>query len=180
MYYNDRRDTPDSASISEKKDDSRLEDGVMIAPVLTAGTTNADAVASTIEDPKETARLIRKLDWHVIPICSVLYLFSFLDRTAIGNARTLGMEKALSLTGEEYAAALSVFFGLYCLLEVPSNLILKKIGAKKWIPIIVVAWGLVMLLTGTSKNFEALLAWRILLGAAEAGLFPGITVSRGP
>ena len=92
------------------------------------------------------------------------------------------MEKALSLTGEEYAAALSVFFGLYCLLEVPSNLILKKIGAKKWIPIIVVAWGLVMLLTGTSKNFEALLAWRILLGAAEAvseiGSGPGQLIKR--
>ncbi len=85
------------------------------------------------------------------------------------------MEKQLKLTDQEYAAALSVFFGLYCLLEVPSNLILKRIGAKKWIPIIVVAWGLVMLVTGFSKNFEALLAWRILLGAAEAGLFPGIT-----
>lgn len=78
-HYNDRRDTPDSASI-EKKDDSRLEDGVIMAPILTAGTTNAEATASTIEDPKETARLIRKLDWHVLPICSVLYLFSFLDR----------------------------------------------------------------------------------------------------
>ncbi|KAJ9480006.1 putative High-affinity nicotinic acid transporter (putative) [Pseudozyma hubeiensis] len=166
--------TPDSASI-EKKDDSRLEDGVMMAPVLTAGTTNADAVASTVEDPKETARLIRKLDWHVLPICSVLYLFSFLDRTAIGNARVLGMETGLKLTGNQYAAALSVFFGLYCLLEVPSNLILKKIGAKKWIPIIVIAWGIVMLLTGTSTNFAALFSWRLLLGAAEAGLFPGIT-----
>ncbi len=72
-YYNDRN-SPDSASI-EKKDDARLEDGIMIAPVLTAGTTNADAVASTIEDPRETARILRKLDWHVIPICAVLYLF---------------------------------------------------------------------------------------------------------
>ncbi|CBQ73910.1 conserved hypothetical protein [Sporisorium reilianum SRZ2] len=166
--------TPDSASI-EKKDDSRLEDGVMMAPILTAGTTNADAVASTVEDPKETARLIRKLDWHVLPICSVLYLFSFLDRTAIGNARVLGMQKDLKLSDSGYAAALSIFFALYCLLEVPSNLILKKMGAKKWIPIIVVAWGIVMLLTGFSNNFAALFSWRLLLGAAEAGLFPGIT-----
>lgn len=175
-YYNSRSqgDSPDSASI-EKKDDSRLEDGVVMAPVLTAGTTAADAVATTIEDPKETARLIRKLDWHVLPICSVLYLFSFLDRTAIGNARVLGMEKQLKLTDQEYAAALSVFFGLYCLLEVPSNLVLKKIGAKLWLPIIVVVWGLVMLVTGFSKNFESLLAFRILLGAAEAGLFPGVS-----
>ncbi|SPO32576.1 related to TNA1 - high affinity nicotinic acid plasma membrane permease [Ustilago trichophora] len=173
-HYNDRRDTPDSASI-EKKDDSRLEDGVIMAPILTAGTTNAEATASTIEDPKETARLIRKLDWHVLPICSVLYLFSFLDRTAIGNARVLGMQTQLKLTDNEYAAALSIFFALYCLLEVPSNLILKKMGAKKWIPIIVIAWGIVMLLTGFSNNFAALFSWRLLLGAAEAGLFPGIT-----
>ncbi|CDR87306.1 related to TNA1-high affinity nicotinic acid plasma membrane permease [Sporisorium scitamineum] len=166
--------TPDSASI-EKKDDSRLEDGVMMAPVLTAGTTNADAVASTVEDPKETARLLRKLDWHVLPMCSVLYLMSFLDRTAVGNARVLGMQKDLKLSDNDYAAALSIFFALYCLLEVPSNLILKKLGVKKWIPIIVITWGLVMLLTGFSNNFGALFAWRLLLGAAEAGLFPGIT-----
>ncbi|PWY98250.1 MFS general substrate transporter [Testicularia cyperi] len=171
-YY--QQGTPDSASI-EKKDDSRLENGVVISHVLTAGTLSADAVASTVEDVKETKRIVRKLDLHVIPICAVLYLFSFLDRTAIGNARVLGMEKELGLTDQEYAAALSVFFGLYCLLEVPSNLILKQMGAKKWIPIIVITWGLVMLVTGFSKNFEALLAFRILLGAAEAGLFPGIT-----
>ncbi len=57
----------------------------------------------------------------------------------------------------------------------PSNLVLKKIGAKLWLPIIVVVWGLVMLVTGFSKNFESLLAFRILLGAAEAGLFPGVS-----
>lgn len=89
------------------------------------------------------------------------------------------MQTALPLSDKEYAAALSIFFALYCLLEVPSNLILKKMGAKKWIPIIVVAWGIVMLLTGFSNNFAALFAWRLLLGAAEAGLFPGITVSTG-
>lgn len=88
-----QRDTPDSASI-EKKDDSRLEDGVVIAPVLTAGTTNADAVATTIEDPKETARLIRKLDWHVLPICSVLYLFSFLDRYVFSHRNLIKLRAA--------------------------------------------------------------------------------------
>ena len=139
--------SPDSASI-EKKDDLRLEDGINIGPVLTSGAAS-DMGPSTAPDDRETSRIIRKMDWRVLPICSVLYLFSFLDRTAIGNARVAGMEKELGLTNSQYAAALSVFFALYCLLEVPSNLILKKIGAKIWLPIIVILWGLVMAFTGT-------------------------------
>lgn len=188
MSHNAQR-TPDSASFEEKKEG--LDGGAPITTTLTAGVEETEHREF---DVAETNRLIRKMDWRVLPICSVLYLFSFLDRSAIGNAKTAGMNKTLKLTDMEYAGALSAFFGLYCLLEVPSNILLKKYGAKIYLPIIVVLWGesdapsrlpaflhrtdavqigLVMLLTGVVRNFEQLLAARILLGGFEAGLFPG-------
>ncbi|PWN50359.1 MFS general substrate transporter [Violaceomyces palustris] len=177
MSYDHRQgNSPDSASLQEKRDDTKLEDGVVIGPVLTAGTEfNREEGPLTQPDDRETRRIISKMDWRVLPICSVLYLFSFLDRTAIGNAKVAGMYDDLKLNDGQYATALSIFFVLYCFAEIPSNLVLKKLGAKIWLPIIVVFWGLVMLFTGLVKNFEGLVAMRLLLGLFEAGLFPGIS-----
>lgn len=152
---------------------NELESKGVTTHVLTEDAPLDNYVSS--DDTKKTARIMRKMDWRVLPIASLLYLFSFLDRSAIGNARVANMEKELKLSSSQYAACVSVFFGLYCLLEVPSNLLLKKYGAKIYLPIIVVLWGLVMAFTGLVKNFEGLLAMRILLGGFEAGLFPGIT-----
>lgn len=134
-----------------------------------------DAEFTSIDEKKKMARIMRKMDWRVLPISSLMYLFSFLDRSAIGNARVAGMEKDLKLSSSQYAACVSVFFALYCLFEVPSNLLLKKYGAKIYLPIIVVLWGLVMTFTGLVKNFAGLLSMRLILGLFEAGLFPGIT-----
>lgn len=85
------------------------------------------------------------------------------------------MAKALKLNDTEYALALSLFFITYAAFEVPSNLMLKKFGAKIWIPVIVLLWGVVMLATGFVKSAGSLIALRVLLGLFEAGLFPGIT-----
>ncbi|EPQ30188.1 uncharacterized protein PFL1_02304 [Pseudozyma flocculosa PF-1] len=167
--------SPDTASI-EKRDEAKLEGGYGIAPVLTSGQLSmAHDVATTVADDHETKRIVRKMDWHVLPICSVLYLFSFLDRSAIGNARTLGMNAELKLTASQYAAALSIFFLLYGLLEVPSNICLKRYGAKLWLPAIVICWGIIMLCTGFASGFVSLFVLRLLLGGFEAGLFPGVS-----
>lgn len=128
----------------------------------------------TVADARKTKRIMRKIDIHLLPICSLLYLFSFLDRSAIGNARVAGMNAELKLTYPQYAWALSMFFVTYGLLEVPSNLMTKRFGAKIWLPIIMVLWGLAMALSGTVENFAGLLALRMLLGAFEAGLFPSV------
>jgi len=126
-------------------------------------------------DPAVVKKIIRRCDYRILPVMSVLYLLSFLDRTAIGNARIAGLTKDLKMTPREYAASVTVFFILYGLLEVPSNLMLKKYGAKRWIPFIMFCWGVVMTLTALVKSYEGLLVARLFLGGAEAGLFPGIT-----
>ncbi|KAK5046504.1 hypothetical protein LTR84_008307 [Exophiala bonariae] len=124
---------------------------------------------------EQTKALLRKIDLHMIPYLSLLYLLSFLDRTNIGNAKLFGLEKSLGLKGNQYNTALCVFFVTYVLFEVPSNMILKRWRASMWFPIMMIAWGVVMTLMGLVQSFEGLVIARVFLGLAEAGLFPGVT-----
>ncbi|KAI9323600.1 major facilitator superfamily domain-containing protein [Dichotomocladium elegans] len=124
-------------------------------------------------DEKEWKRLRWKLDMRIIPYIGLLYLCSFLDRVNIGNAKVAGLEADLNITDHEYTLALSIFFIGYILFEVPSNIMLKKIGPSQWISIVMFAWGVVMAAMAAVTNAAGLLASRFFLGIAEAGLFPG-------
>lgn len=121
-------------------------------------------------------KLLRKLDMWIIPPVMLLYLFSFLDRVNIGNARLYGMEKDLGLVGNQYQLAVSILFVTYTLSEVPSNLVLKKFTPSRWLAFITVGWGIVATMTGLVNSLGSLLACRLLLGAFEGGLFPGLAV----
>ncbi|KAI5837308.1 major facilitator superfamily domain-containing protein [Morchella snyderi] len=121
-------------------------------------------------------KLVRKLDRHIIPVIMLLYLFSFLDRVNIGNARLYGLEEDLGLQGNQYQVAVSILFVTYLLFEIPSNLVLKKFTPRRYIALITFIWGVIATLTGLVNSYGALLACRLLLGAVEAGLFPGLTV----
>ncbi|KAL4805884.1 major facilitator superfamily domain-containing protein [Aspergillus unguis] len=125
-------------------------------------------------DEKAEKRLIRKMDFHILPFVVLLYLFSFLDRVNIGNARLYGMEEDLGLVGDQYQVAVSILFVTYCLFEVPSNLVLKKLKPSRYIAAISVIWGIIATLTGITQNYGGLIACRLLLGIVEAGLFPGL------
>ncbi|CUS13534.1 unnamed protein product [Tuber aestivum] len=126
-------------------------------------------------DEKRTKKLLRKLDWHLVPFLALLYLLSFLDRTNIGNARLAGLEKDLGMSGLDYNVALAVFFPWYVAAEVPSNLMMKRTRPSLWLTIIMVAWGITMTLMGLVTNYVGLLICRMALGLAEGGLFPGVT-----
>lgn len=86
-------------------------------------------------------RLLWKLDIHVVPILMLLFLLAFLDRINIGNARLQGLEKDLNMKGHDYNIALLIFFIPYVLLEVPSNLVLKKFAPSWWLSGIMFGWG---------------------------------------
>ncbi|KAF9435582.1 hypothetical protein BGZ76_005956 [Entomortierella beljakovae] len=124
-------------------------------------------------DPVVIGKLRRKIDLHLIPLIAVLYLCSFLDRVNIGNAKVAGLEHDIALTPSEYNWALSIFFVGYVIFEIPSNIMLKKIGPSKWITIVMIAWGVIMMAMAAVKNAAGLLAARFFLGLAESGLFPG-------
>ncbi|KAG8931893.1 hypothetical protein FRC02_001978 [Tulasnella sp. 418] len=125
-------------------------------------------------DEKEDARILRKIDWQLLPFVSLLYLLSFMDRSNIGNAKIAGLVPDLKLKGLEYNICAAIFFITYSLAEVPSNVALKLVKPSIWIPSIMVAWGIVMTLMGLVKDFKGLLIARLFLGLTEAGLFPGV------
>ncbi|KAH9914901.1 MFS general substrate transporter [Epithele typhae] len=123
---------------------------------------------------EQEKKLWRKIDLQLLPILTLMYLCSFLDRGNIGNAKLQGLTTQLDLTGNEYNIALTMYFIPYCLLESPSNLVLKKFRPSRWLPGITVVWGIIMTLMGLVKNYPQLVGTRVCLGVAESGLFPGV------
>lgn len=89
-------------------------------------------------DAQATKKLLRKIDWALIPFLALLYLLSFLDRTNIGNARLAGIEADLGMKGLQYNVALAVFFPFYVAAEIPSNMAMKRFRPSIWIPSIMV------------------------------------------
>ncbi len=121
------------------------------------------------------ARTIQKLRMRIIPFVFVLYIISFLDRINIGFA-ALTMNKELAITSKQFGLVAGIFFFGYFLFEIPSNLLLHKIGARIWIARILITWGILAMLTGLVHSVQQLYAVRFLLGLAEAGYFPGIVL----
>lgn len=94
-------------------------------------------------DSHEARRIARKIDYRLLPMLTILYILSFIDRSNIGNAKVAGMNEELNLTGHQYNMALTVFFFPYCLFEVPSNIVLKLTKPSRWITVLVISWGTV-------------------------------------
>jgi ACS family tartrate transporter-like MFS transporter len=137
--------------------------------VLVSGG-RAMAASSTFE-----TTLIRKLQVRLIPYLFLFYIVGYLDRINIGFA-ALTMNKELAITSQQFGLLVGVFFFGYCLFEVPSNLLLHKIGARVWIARILLSWGIVALGTSFVHSVAELCIARFLLGVAEAGFFPGIVL----
>jgi MFS transporter, ACS family, tartrate transporter len=133
-----------------------------------AGTTSS--IRSSIE-----TRTIRKLQIRLLPFLLLLYVVAFIDRINIGFA-ALTMNKELAITSQQFGFAAGIFFFGYFLFEVPSNLLLHKIGARIWIARILITWGILATLTGFVHTVHQLYLLRFLLGLAEAGYFPGIVL----
>ncbi|KAK5989262.1 putative transporter [Cladobotryum mycophilum] len=119
----------DSSALSENSGDN--------SPIE---KTSGDDVETNAFSPSQTARLLKKMDLNLLPFLALLYLLSFLDRSNIGNAKIAGLEKDLKMTGaEDYNTAVAIFFPLYILSEVPSNILMKRLRPSSWLPSIMVA-----------------------------------------
>jgi ACS family tartrate transporter-like MFS transporter len=131
-------------------------------------------MAPTISPREElSAVALRKVTWRLIPFLFLLYVIAWLDRVNVGFAG-LQMNADLGLSSATFGLGSGIFFLGYCLFEIPSNIILERVGARLWIARIMVTWGLIsagLMLVRTPPLFYML---RFLLGAAEAGFFPGV------
>ncbi|KAI2636675.1 MFS general substrate transporter [Xylaria nigripes] len=126
-------------------------------------------------DPEAERKLRLKLDYMVVPSVSILYLFCFIDRANIGNARLAGLEADLGLKGYDYNTVLSIFFISYIIFEIPSNLACKWFGPGWYLPAITLGFGISSLGTAFVQNRAAACGVRFLLGIFEAGMMPGIS-----
>ncbi|KAF8973704.1 major facilitator superfamily domain-containing protein [Flammula alnicola] len=126
------------------------------------------------DEMKGSEKLLWKIDLHVIPWLALLYLLNFLDRGSVGNAKLYNLEGSISINDKQYLMALTVFFFPYALLEPISNVFLRRFRPSIYLSTMMLSWGLVMTFHGVIKNYGGLITVRVLLGATEAGLYPGI------
>lgn len=145
----------------------------------TSHTQHTETLGATHEtliiDETISSRIRRKYDFRILPLFLLINLFSFIDRVNIGNARLLGLSKDLELAvGLRYNIALMCLFVSYCVVELPSNILCKKIGGHIWIPSLVLSFSILTICTAVVENRAGLYAIRFLLGCAEGGISPGL------
>ncbi|KAK8192897.1 major facilitator superfamily domain-containing protein [Phyllosticta capitalensis] len=145
---------------------------------------SADDVPSTSSDlgvaavtpdwtEEEERAVRRKLDWHLVPILTFMYLFCFLDRANIGNAYIEGLRQDLNLRGHQFNWALTIFFVVFGICDIPSSVLMKRLGGGIWIPFLFIGFGFISLCTAFVKEFAGLMVARAVLGGFEGGVIPG-------
>jgi MFS family permease len=124
-------------------------------------------------DASLEAVTMRRVSWRLLPFLLLAYLISYIDRVNIGFA-SLQMNKAVGIDAKAYGLGAGIFFIGYFIFEVPSNLALERFGARTWIARIMITWGMCSAAFALIGGPTSFLALRFLLGAAEAGFFPGV------
>jgi D-galactonate transporter len=136
----------------------------------------ASIATSMIEPEADTSRekqLVRKVGWRLMPLIMICYFFAFFDRINIGFAKA-ALTTDLGISNTAYGLGASLFVVGYVLFEVPSNMILYKVGAKRWIARIMISWGIATALMAAVSTTWEFYGLRFLVGACEAGFAPGI------
>lgn len=125
------------------------------------------------EQKRMEAKVVRKVDWRLIPILGLLYSVAGLDRVNLSNARVAGMNKDLRFDiGDRYSIALLVFFITYFLFEMPTTLLLRPVGPKYLLNGLAISWGAVMVGMGFVNDWRLIVVCRMLIGILEAGFLP--------
>lgn len=164
----------DGSQVAESQNDELLStsDSHNLGARAKGGSTSLDP---TSEEYKRLEKaLVRKIDIRLMPIIILLYILNYLDRNSITTARDRGFVTDLGLTDPQYQTALSILYVGYISCQVPSNLLMTKLGRPSlYIPACVALWGVVSGCTAATQNYHDLLAVRILLGVVESAFFPG-------
>lgn len=125
-------------------------------------------------DQKLQRKLIRRIDFRLLPWLALMYSISFVDRTNLGLALVAGLQQQLDLQiGDRYTIIVMIFFIAYILFELPSNVVLQRVGCANWLTFLGVSFGCVLIGMGFAKHWGTLALCRALLGAFEAGFSPG-------
>jgi len=152
----------------EKDIESKVETLEVYNRYAKLGISEEDATFYENFPEEKRKKMLWKVDIRLVPCLALLYLAAHIDRANIGNAKIEGLVEDLNMTSVQYNIVLSIFFIPYILLEVPSNIILKKFARPShYLGLLVVSWGAIMCGTGFTKNFSGIMVCRVLLGVAE-------------
>src|SRR5215471_11965508 len=135
---------------------------------MTVGRTAASGASELTATER---RALKKAAWRLLPLLTIAYLFNYFDRTVVGFA-ALTMNR---LTSSQFGLGAGLLFITYCLFEIPSNLVLYRVGPRRWLARIMITWGIISASTAFVVGPRSFYAARLLLGAAEAGYFVGVT-----
>ncbi|KAI8804303.1 major facilitator superfamily domain-containing protein [Cladochytrium replicatum] len=153
----------ENSELSDKKEHAAVDVEVSVP----------DDAEVSIADDAAVARVMRKVDWHVLPILCGFYFFQAIDKGNIGLAQLGGITTDTGTQdGALFNGAVAMFFVGYILLELPSNLILQRVSPRIWVSFIGFAWGLSVFMIGFAKSPAALYMGRFFLGVFEAGILP--------
>ncbi len=142
-------------------------------PEVTTADEDVNSDNLTRADDPSLASALKKAAWRILPVMIVASVFNGLDRTNVGFA-ALTMKDQIGLTDVQFGYGAGMLFWTYCLLEVPSNLAMHRFGGRRWLARIMITWGLIAAATSFVVGPNSFYAIRLLLGAAEAGFFPGV------
>ncbi len=140
--------------------------------VFSAAVSSMNLIGAQDEQARDLA-IVRRVALRFIPFLMACYIISWLNRVNLSFA-ALQMNKDLGLTETAYGLGAGLFFVTYCLCEIPSNLLLHKFGASRWIARIMLTWGMLAVATAFIRGPLSFYVMRLLLGAAEAGFYPGV------
>ncbi|ORX48491.1 MFS general substrate transporter [Hesseltinella vesiculosa] len=141
-------------------------------------TTRYQSINTALEvteiDPLVEKSLVRKLDTRLLPFLSLMYLFSSLDRSSLGNAVLDNFEEDVHITPDQFNTCVTIFYVGFLTFQIPSNILVKRFSAKIWLPLLMVLWGTVATLHATASSYGQLITLRFFLGLFESGFFPGV------
>ncbi|MEJ1977970.1 MAG: MFS transporter [Acetobacteraceae bacterium] len=129
-------------------------------------------ISAEVETLRQSA--LRKNAWRLVPILLLAQIFNYIDRTSVGFA-ALTMNHDLGLSATQFGWGAGILFAGYCLFEVPSSLVQRRVGARRWLGRIMITWGLAAAATAFATGPQSFYVTRFLVGVAEAGFFPGTT-----
>ncbi|KAH8888091.1 phthalate transporter [Thozetella sp. PMI_491] len=126
-----------------------------------------------VYSPAEERQIMRRIDTRLVFTCGLLYCISLIDRTNLSAAAIAGMNSDLNLIEYRYSIIVLVFFITYTLFQPPATILCRKIGPRPFLSAICFLWGIIMMCHGFVRSWEPMIAMRLILGALEAGCFPG-------
>ncbi|KAH7001226.1 major facilitator superfamily domain-containing protein [Ilyonectria destructans] len=163
------------SSIERKPEDHFVE--MSADPMEKGGVLGeeADYAGAVKKTSPEEIRLVRKLDFRIMPTLWAMYFLNYLDRNAIAQARLNDLEEHLGLVGTQYNTCISILFVGYLLMQIPSNMLIssKRVRPSVYMSVCMMAWAVVSACTALAKNYTSLVVLRFFLGVAEAPFYPG-------